>query len=64
MAGFYPVNQSHLKSFLKAQIGWKKAGLCFHKDFDVSACAQKISGFGMLNNVKVKKEASRAQQKC
>jgi len=24
-AGFYPANQSNLKSFLKALIGWKKA---------------------------------------
>jgi len=24
---FYPDNQSNLKSFLKALIGWKKAGL-------------------------------------
>jgi len=23
---FYPANQSNLKSFLKALIGWKKAG--------------------------------------
>jgi len=26
-AGFYPTNQSNLKSFQKALIGWKKAGL-------------------------------------
>jgi len=25
-AGFYPANQSNLKSFQKALIGWKKAG--------------------------------------
>jgi len=25
-AGFYPVNQSNLKSIQKALIGWKKAG--------------------------------------
>jgi len=25
-AGFYPDNQSNLKSFQKALIGWKKAG--------------------------------------
>jgi len=25
-AGFYPANQSNLKSFLKALIGWKKTG--------------------------------------
>jgi len=24
--GFYPANQSNLKSFQKALIGWKKAG--------------------------------------
>jgi len=30
----------------------------------VSACAQKISGFGMLNNGKVKNESACAQQKC
>jgi len=26
-AGFYPANQSNLKSMQKALIGWKKAGL-------------------------------------
>jgi len=26
-AGFYPANQSNLKSFQKALIGWKKVGL-------------------------------------
>jgi len=26
-AGFYPANQNNLKSFQKALIGWKKAGL-------------------------------------
>jgi len=25
-AGFYPANQSNLKSFQKALIGWKKSG--------------------------------------
>jgi len=25
-AGFYPANQSNLKSFPNAQIGWEKAG--------------------------------------
>jgi len=25
-AGFYPANQSNLKSFQKVLIGWKKAG--------------------------------------
>jgi len=25
-AGFYPANQSNMKSFQKALIGWKKAG--------------------------------------
>jgi len=25
-AGFYPANQSNLKSFQKTLIGWKKAG--------------------------------------
>jgi len=25
-AGFYPANQSNLKSFLKALIGWRKNG--------------------------------------
>jgi len=27
MAGFYPANQEQFKSFQKALIGWKKAGL-------------------------------------
>jgi len=29
----------------------------------MSACAQKTSGFGLLNNVKVKNESACAQQK-
>jgi len=29
-------------------------GQCFPQDFGVLACAQKISHFGKLNNVKVK----------
>jgi len=33
-------------------------------DFGVSACAQKISDFDMLNNGKVKNESTSAQQKC
>jgi len=28
-AGFYPANQSNLKFFLKALIGWKKAAFGF-----------------------------------
>jgi len=36
-------------------------GQCSHYDFGVSACAQKISGFGMG---KVKNELACAQQKC
>jgi len=36
----------------------------FPLNFGVSACAQKIGGFSMLNNVKVKNESAWAQQKC
>jgi len=45
-AGFYPTNQSNLKSFLKALIGWKpalqKSDFCFDH---VNRLIQNEQGF-------------------